>query len=175
MSITLTPAQAIAQQAAELLWSCATCEDHAVASYRSPVYLAAEQAFEAAAKQAYGLTGPEWGALRDLLSELGPQDSARDTDGWGIYSYVQLAHRQVAEAHAEAVAADVCEAYPVDTASTGPDPYAEWVAAKAGQEVALVLLADAQVGAYVRALGWGWTVRPASWVVTPGQCELVTA
>ncbi len=89
MSITLTPAQAIAQQAAEYLWACATSEDHGVAWCRSPVYQAAEAAFTSAAKLAYGLTAAEADALRDLLAEYGPHDSMQDTTGRGVFSYVQ--------------------------------------------------------------------------------------
>jgi hypothetical protein len=167
MSTTeLTPAQAIAQQAAELLWAAATSEDHGVAWSRSPVYQAAEQAFMSAAKLAYGLTGPEADATRELLSEYGPHDALQGTTGRGIYSYVQAAHQQVNEARAESAAGAVHVSHPATDAET----WGQWVAVKAGADVTVVDLADSQVGPWLRALGLGWTARPASGTIYPEHC-----
>jgi hypothetical protein len=98
----LTPAQAVAQQAAELLWACATSEDHGVAWYRSAVYQGAEAAFLSAAKLAYGLYQDEAEAVRDLLSEYGPHDALQGTSGRGVFSYVQAAFAAKLEAEDEA-------------------------------------------------------------------------
>jgi hypothetical protein len=85
----LTPAQDIAQTSAEYLWKVATCEDHAVAASDSPVYRAAEAGFLANIRLAYGLSEGEASAVRDLFSDLGPNDTARGTAGWGIASYAE--------------------------------------------------------------------------------------
>jgi hypothetical protein len=35
--------------------------------------------------------------------------------------------------------------------------------------MAVVTLADNQVGPFLRKLGWGWSIRPTSWVITPAE------
>jgi hypothetical protein len=162
----LTPAQAIAQQAAELLWACATSEDHAVAWCRSPVYQAAEQAFLSAAKQAYGLTGPEADALRDLLSEYGPHDSLQGTTGHGVFSYAQEAGRQVREHRAEQAERETWAEHAPQGSMSDQRDYAALYHGQADVQ-AVVTLADNQVGPFLRKLGWGWSIRPTSWVITP--------
>lgn len=93
----LTPNQALAQQAAELLWSCAISDDSAIAYYRSPVYQAAEAAFTWAVREAYSLTDIQAMAVRDLLAEYGPDDSLTGTTGRGVASYVQAAAADAAD------------------------------------------------------------------------------
>jgi hypothetical protein len=94
-TITLTPAQAIAQQAAELLWAIATSEDSAVARCASGPYRAAELAFSTAVIVAYGLDAAEAAEVRDLLAEYGPHEAIMTgTSDRGIYCYVQLARAE---------------------------------------------------------------------------------
>ncbi len=47
----------------------------------------------------------------------------------------------------------------------------EWVVTRAGAAVTVVDLADAQVGAYIRALGWGWEVRPAAITLMAAEAD----
>ena len=155
-TITLTPAQAIAQQAAELLWAIATCEDSAVARFDSGPYRAAELAFSTAVIAAYDLDAAEAAEARDLLAEYGPHDAMTGTTGRGIYSYVQLARDLAARHLAEEVERQATR----EVAWDGPE--VRWDTFRAdGAQVGSAWLCEGQVGAYLRLLPAGWSVRVA--------------
>jgi hypothetical protein len=161
ITATLTPAQSYAQAAAELLWSAATCEDHAVASSQAEPYRTADAAFAAALAAAYpGLSGAELRRVRELLTELGPREWARDADAPGVAGFAQVAPGFVAEGQAE----EAEHATHMAIEATGPQD--EWDVYRHGQRIATVYLADSQVGHYFRQLpggvSAGWGFRPAA-------------
>jgi hypothetical protein len=153
MPITLTDAQRIAQQAADLAWACGTCEDRAVAFYQSDVYRAAHAAFRAAVILAYGLADAETDATENLLSEYGPDDSLQGTSGRGVFSYVQAARQNVAEQHAMQAERDTKKAHLPDDQRG-----ADWATYRNGERIHTARLADIQIGAYMRRLGPGYQV-----------------
>jgi hypothetical protein len=155
------PAADVAQRAAEMLWTAATCEDHNVASSRSPVYRAAEQLFTSAVIVAYELDAETAQEVRDLLSELGPNDAARDCDGWGVASYVQHARRTVAARRIEDAAQLTRDGHQADYS----DDTIEWAVCQAGKAdvVAVVDLTACQVGPFLARLGASYSVRATSW------------
>lgn len=161
ITATLTPAQSYAQAAAELLRAAAACEDHAVASSQSEPYRAAEMAFMTALATAYPeLSEAERARVRELLSELGPNEWARDADAPGVAGFAQVAPGYVAEAQAE-------EAERAAHAIAGASgPHDAWDVYRHGQQVATVYLADNQVGHYFRQLPGGviagWSFRPVA-------------
>ncbi len=89
MSTTPTPAQAIAQQAAELLWACATSEDSALAASTSPVFRALEGAFLSAVKGAYGLYHAEAARVLGMLGQYGPHEQLEGMHAAGVASFVE--------------------------------------------------------------------------------------
>lgn len=157
ITATLTPAQSYAQAAAGLLWSAATCEDHAVASSQSEPYRAAEMAFMTALSVAYPqLTGPELRRVRELLSELGPNEWARDADAPGVAGFAQVAPGFVAEDQADRAERAAQEVMP----DTEPS---DWDVYRNGQRVTTAWLADNQVGMFCRQLGSpAWGIRPVA-------------
>lgn len=157
MTSTLTPAQAIAQRAAEYAWACGTSEDSAVASSASAVYRAADHAFATAVITAYGLTAEEAEEARELLAEYGPDDALRGTTGRGVFSYVQAARDKAAERHAWNALSAVEANYP-DAAGE----VAGWTVHRDGLAGTVVTLdlADGQVAPLLRQLGPGWQLRP---------------
>jgi hypothetical protein len=162
ITVTLTPAQAYAQAAAELLWLAATSEDHAVASSQAEPYRTADAAFTAALATAYPhLTGPELRRVRDLLSELGPHEWARDADAPGVAGFAQAAPRLVAEGQAEKAEDRTHMDHPA-----GNEQLAEWDVHRHGQQVTSVYLTDSQAGHFFRQLpggvSAGWGFRPVA-------------
>ena len=81
----------ICQLAAEALWQAATSNNVAVARYDSATYRALERAFTASVREVYGLSALKARRVLNLLEELGPNDGANGTSGWGVQSYVQYA------------------------------------------------------------------------------------
>ena|ERR1700723_548929 len=84
-----TADQQLAQQLADAMHAVAFSSNHAIASGRGPVYAPLERALLAAIKIAYGLGDTRARKVRDLLAELGPDDSCRGTSGRGIASYAE--------------------------------------------------------------------------------------
>jgi hypothetical protein len=171
ITATLTPAQSYAQAAAELLWSAATCEDHAVASSQAEPYRAAELAFTAALATAYPqLSEAERARVRELLSELGPKEWARDADAPGVAGFAQVAPGFVAEDQADQAESDTYDAVP----PTGERQ--EWDVYRHGQQVTTVYLADNQAGHFFRQLpggvSAGWGFRPVADGPAPEDAEL---
>jgi hypothetical protein len=161
ITATLTPAQSYAQAAAELLWAAATSEDRAVSSSQGEPYRTADAAFAAALATAYPeLSGAGRARVRDLLSELGPREWARDADAPGVAGFAQAAPGFVAEEQAEE--AEHATHMAVD--ATGPQE--EWDVCRHGQRVTTVWLADNQAGHFFRQLPGGvragWSFRPVA-------------
>jgi hypothetical protein len=89
MSQTLTHEQKLCQTIAEAYWQAATSNDHAIANWKSPTYRALQRAFLASVRTVYGLGARRAERVLDLLSELGPNDGAYGTSGYGVASYVE--------------------------------------------------------------------------------------
>lgn len=88
------------QKIAEALWAAATSENRNIAWGRGTVYRALELALEDALFHVYDIGGRTADHVRDLLSELGPNDGAYGTGNlWGVESYVLFAIENPDEYH----------------------------------------------------------------------------
>jgi hypothetical protein len=78
-----------AQGAADTFWKIATSDDPAIASFDSPIYLAAEKTLIQAIRSEHEVSLKIARVVRQILAEYGPDDSLDGTYGHrGITSYV---------------------------------------------------------------------------------------
>lgn len=89
INFTLTADQTLCQEIAEAYWKAATSENREISTYTTPVYRNLQRAVIASVRAVYGLGEVRARRVLDLLSELGPNDGAIGTNGFGIFSYVQ--------------------------------------------------------------------------------------
>jgi hypothetical protein len=85
----ITREQRVCQLAAEALWTAATSDDPGISGSWNASYKALERAFVLSVRAVYGLSALKANRVRDLLAELGPDDGAVGTSGWGVASYVE--------------------------------------------------------------------------------------
>jgi len=168
----MTPAERIAQQAAEYLYSCATCEDNRVASSQTELYRAAEYAYREAMRTAFGLDAAELDAAREILSAYGPHDGAYGTP----YSSDVRGHAIVARHDAAERIAEAAERQVYRDHTCQDEELSEWDVYRHGERVYGAYLTDGQVGHYFRQLPGGvrggWGFRPVADGPAPDDVEL---
>src|SRR5579859_6474590 len=79
------------QTLAEAMYAVATSNNHNIASSTGNVYPNMDKVFMLALIETYKLTTTQADRVRELLTELGPNDTARDMKGNGVESYVNFA------------------------------------------------------------------------------------
>lgn len=165
---SMTPAESIAQLAAQYAYACGTCEDYAITQYQSPVYTAADAAYRAAMRQAFGLSDAELDEAREILAGYGPFDGSYGTGAPSdVRGHAVQARLNVAEHRALAAEQLAVQASPWRNG----DEEQPYEISYQGKAVHTAYLCAAQVGhMFAHLPGTDWSVRPVSYTV-PAACD----